>query len=196
MAALASSLLQALHSLHGFSGKSLALLLDTVFRGTCLLLLCGVLVLTLRRASAAARHLVWSLGLGAMLALPFISLTLPAWDVPVITTWLSGTASKRNAAKEDSPVFLERSQIHGDDTARSVPRGCRYGRASVPSRLDSILVGDRFVAFGGANCRRGVACPANCKTLTAFRDAPGKSRARERPLIISLVSRGLASNQR
>ena len=121
MAALASSLLQALYSLHGFSGKSLALLLDTVIRGTCLLLLCGVLVLTLRRASAAARHLVWSLGLGAMLALPFISLTLPAWDVPVITTWLSGTTSKRNATKEDPAVFLASSQIHGDDTARVSP---------------------------------------------------------------------------
>ena len=121
MAALASSLLQALYSLHGFSGKSLALLLGTVIRGTCLLLLCGVLVSTLRRASAAARHLVWSLGLGAMLALPFISLTLPAWDVPVITTWLSGTTSKRNATKEDPAVFLASSQIHGDDTARVSP---------------------------------------------------------------------------
>jgi TonB family protein len=121
MAALASSLLQALHSLHGFSGKSLALLLGTVFRGTCLLLLCGVLVLTLRRASAAARHLVWSLGLGAMLALPFISLSLPAWNVPVITTGLSGAASERNSTQEDSPVFLERSQIDGDNTARVSP---------------------------------------------------------------------------
>jgi TonB family protein len=80
-----------------------------------------VLVLTLRRASAAARHLVWSLGLGAMLALPFISLTLPAWDVPAITTWLSGSASKRNAAKEESPVFREKSQIQGDDTTRVSP---------------------------------------------------------------------------
>ncbi len=119
MAAMVSSLLQALHSLHGISGKSLALLLGTVFRGTGLLLLCGVLVLTLRRASAAARHLVWSLGLGAMLALPLISLTLPAWEVPVITTWLSGTASNSNAAQEDSPVF--RSQISGDDTAPVSP---------------------------------------------------------------------------
>ncbi len=121
MAALVLSLLQAMHSLHGFSGNCLALLLGTAFRGTCLLLLCGALVLTLRRASAAARHLVWSLGLGAMLALPFISLTLPAWDVPVITAWLSGAASERNSTQEDSPVFLERSQIDGDDTARVFP---------------------------------------------------------------------------
>jgi TonB family protein len=56
-----------------------------------------------------------------MLALPFISLTLPAWDVPVITTWLSGTTSKRNATKEDPAVFLASSQIHGDDTARVSP---------------------------------------------------------------------------
>ena len=137
MAALVTSLLQALNSLHGFSGKCLALLLGAALRGTCLLLICGVLVLTLRRASAAARHLVWSLGLGAMLALPFISLTLPAWDVPVITTWLSRTASERNPTQEESPVFLKRSQIHGDDTARVSPAA--IATADHPLRAGWIL---------------------------------------------------------
>ncbi len=135
MEALVTSLPHTLNSLHGFSGKGLALLLGTVFRGTCLLLLCGGLVLALRRASAAARHLVWSLGLGAMLALPFISLALPAWDVPVITTWLSGPASKRNATKEDSPVF--RSQINRDDTARVSPAAA--ATADHPFRAGWIL---------------------------------------------------------
>ena len=137
MAALVTSLLHAVNSLDGFSGKSLSLLLGAVFRGTCLLLICGVLVLTLRRASAAARHLVWSLGLGAMLALPFISLTLPAWDVPIITTWPSGTASERNAAKEDSPGYLEKSQINGDDTARLSPAA--VARSGQPFRAGWIL---------------------------------------------------------
>lgn len=137
MAAQVTTILQSLHSLHGCSGQSLELLLGAVFRGTCLLLLCGVLVLTLRRASAAARHLVWNLGLGAMLALPLISLTLPSWDVPVLTTWLSGAASKSNATSEFSPVFPVRSQIHGDDTAQMSPAA--VATAGRPFRAGWIL---------------------------------------------------------
>jgi beta-lactamase regulating signal transducer with metallopeptidase domain len=57
--------------------STLHLLLDVVLQSTLLLLLSGVLVLMLKRASAALRHLVWSLTLGALLILPALNLSKP-----------------------------------------------------------------------------------------------------------------------
>jgi len=123
MAGIFSPFFQAVQSLHGFTGKSLALLLDAGLKGTSLLLLCGVLVLALRRASAAARHLVWSVGLGAMLALPFFSLTLPAWNVPVSSKLPSGTVGKKTVTTQNSSAVTGSSQIEVGRTTRvpSVP---------------------------------------------------------------------------
>jgi beta-lactamase regulating signal transducer with metallopeptidase domain len=60
----------------------LALLLDTLLKGTVLLLAAGALTLALRRAAAAARHLVWAVTFAGLLALPVGSALLPAWRVP------------------------------------------------------------------------------------------------------------------
>ena len=45
----------------------LPFLIDVTFKGSLVLLLAGVLTLVLRRASAAARHLIWGLALGSLL---------------------------------------------------------------------------------------------------------------------------------
>jgi beta-lactamase regulating signal transducer with metallopeptidase domain len=60
----------------------LALLLDALLKGTLLLLAAGALTLALRRAAAAARHLVWAVTFAALLVLPVASALLPAWRVP------------------------------------------------------------------------------------------------------------------
>jgi beta-lactamase regulating signal transducer with metallopeptidase domain/5-hydroxyisourate hydrolase-like protein (transthyretin family) len=65
-------------------GGGFAVLLDLTLKGTVVLaaaLLCGV---ALRRASAATRHLSWSLALGGLLVLPLLALALPAWPVAVL----------------------------------------------------------------------------------------------------------------
>ena len=54
-----------------------------VLKATLLLLLGGVVAVGLRRASAAERHLVWTLVIGTVLALPALSLLLPQWSVPL-----------------------------------------------------------------------------------------------------------------
>jgi beta-lactamase regulating signal transducer with metallopeptidase domain len=74
----------ALPSLHFFTAAIEHLepgAILTVCGGTLILVLAGVTTLTMRRASASARHQVWLLGFLGALALPVLSATLPAWHV-------------------------------------------------------------------------------------------------------------------
>jgi len=64
-----------------FGSAPAALLLDAALRGTLLLLLALGATRLMRRASAAARHLVWSAALGGVLLLPVLGLVVPRWNV-------------------------------------------------------------------------------------------------------------------
>lgn len=55
-----------------------------VTRGTLLLVIAALVALALRRGSPAARHMVWALALGAMLALPAASLLIPEWELSFV----------------------------------------------------------------------------------------------------------------
>ncbi|HXX24985.1 MAG TPA: M56 family metallopeptidase [Terriglobia bacterium] len=115
------SLLQVSQSLRGLSGNGLALLLDATLKGTIILLVSLALTLLSWRASAAARHFVWTLALGAMLLLPIFSLTLPAWNVAAISTPPSVTGGQRSVAKESPSVVLRTRQVNADNSARVSP---------------------------------------------------------------------------
>ena len=56
------------------------LALDVTVKATLVLAVAGVVALALHRASAAARHLVWCLGLSAALAVPVFYVVLPGWN--------------------------------------------------------------------------------------------------------------------
>ncbi len=57
---------------------------DLSAKSALLLLTAWALTLAMRRASAAARHLVWLLAFAGLLALPLLSVTLPQHPVPVL----------------------------------------------------------------------------------------------------------------
>ncbi|HVF90220.1 MAG TPA: M56 family metallopeptidase [Blastocatellia bacterium] len=61
------------------------LLVDVSIKGALILLLASGLTFACRRSSAAARHLVWSLALISLLALPGLSVLLPAWQVAALS---------------------------------------------------------------------------------------------------------------
>ena len=63
----------------------LILLLDFAVKGTAIILGAGLLVVLLRRASAATRHLILSLSIVSLLALPGLSLLLPAWQISILS---------------------------------------------------------------------------------------------------------------
>ena len=58
---------------------------DAVGKASILLGAAGLTSLALRRGSASARHLVWTLALVGALLVPVLSLALPRWSVPVVS---------------------------------------------------------------------------------------------------------------
>src|SRR5690242_11246624 len=68
-------------SILAVAGASRLLILDSAVKATVLLGLAAVAAALLRRDSAATRHLVWMLAIVAILFVPVLSATLPAWRV-------------------------------------------------------------------------------------------------------------------
>ncbi len=60
------------------------LLFDTFAKSAFILSAAGLLAASLRRASAASRHLVWSMAIVSLLALPILSAALPSWQIPAL----------------------------------------------------------------------------------------------------------------
>src|SRR3954471_22900324 len=58
---------------------------DAVVKATVVLLAGACASAVLRHASAALRHLVWTLALCGALVLPVVSLSLPKWQLPILT---------------------------------------------------------------------------------------------------------------
>ena len=60
-------------------------LADAVAKTTLILLAAAGASIVLRSASAALRHLVWTLALSSALFLPIASFALPKWQLPLVT---------------------------------------------------------------------------------------------------------------
>ncbi|MBD0318766.1 MAG: hypothetical protein ICV87_00425, partial [Gemmatimonadetes bacterium] len=71
----------------------LPLVLGVVVRTTAVLLLALCATTLLRRASAATRHLVWTVALGGVLVLPFLGRVVPEWRVVPVPVELAPAAA-------------------------------------------------------------------------------------------------------
>src|SRR5687768_12626850 len=64
---------------------TLPVVLDVVVKASLILAATALVAATLRRASASARHFVWTLGLLSALVAPALSVALPRWELPLVT---------------------------------------------------------------------------------------------------------------
>jgi beta-lactamase regulating signal transducer with metallopeptidase domain len=78
----------------------LAILTDAVLKSGLLLLAAGGVSLTLRRGSAAVRHLIWTLGIIGALALPVLSGLVPEWRTPLPAA-VAGVLRSPSAGRDD-----------------------------------------------------------------------------------------------
>lgn len=83
--------------------NSWTLLVNLTVKSTLLLALAWLGALLLRRRSAAARHIVWTAAFAALLALPLLSLSLPAWPHPFANALLRADSGVTFQATATAP---------------------------------------------------------------------------------------------
>src|SRR5688500_6946695 len=104
---------------------SLPIVLDAAAKASVILAIAALAAVALRRASASARHLVWSLGLLSALAVPALSVALPRWELPIVrvaatstTEWLPPSGGSEPAIKRSvnlaSPNLPPEGGSHSD----------------------------------------------------------------------------------
>jgi beta-lactamase regulating signal transducer with metallopeptidase domain len=98
--------------LSAHSATWLELLLAEASKGMLMLIVAAILNFALRRASAASRHLVWTLALASLLAMPLLSFGLPSWQVPL----LPGSLAKAR------PDAVTNSYSPTDEVGASLPQ--------------------------------------------------------------------------
>lgn len=119
---------------------SLILWADVVIKATILLGFLFALSGMLRRAPAALRHLVWGVGLTAVLLLPVLSLTLP-WRIEILPFGPGAEAAVERSSTDASPAIdgsgVERArpemseEMPGIERPNVLPRD----RAPVPAPM-------------------------------------------------------------
>jgi TonB family protein len=118
-----------------------SLLIGVAFKSTVVLGVAWAIAFLLRTRSAATRHIVWTAAFAALLALPFLSLSLPALKAPLPRTLVSPnlTFQTTAAGRVEEPM------------AHTVVRGnTETGRNNAPPRPDWTLLTIALWAAGAA----------------------------------------------
>ena len=117
---------------HWNEAAGMAFLLNLAVKSTALLAVAWIAAFALRRRSAAARHIVWMAAFAAALALPVLSIALPALELPGIA-WLPQASSlvyranaepTRDAARDASGVTAP--AIASPSASRKAPLGSDF----------------------------------------------------------------------
>ncbi|HEY6400859.1 MAG TPA: M56 family metallopeptidase, partial [Blastocatellia bacterium] len=117
------------------SSESIALIqmaLDTFIKSAVILSVAGLITGLLRRASAASRHLVWSVAIASLLALPGLSLALPSWRIdalPSLETIVNHESQEPSVA---GSVTAARVREHGGRQPLSVGTESPVSNSSSP----------------------------------------------------------------
>jgi HEAT repeat protein/beta-lactamase regulating signal transducer with metallopeptidase domain len=123
---------------------SLPIVVDAVAKASVILAATALGAAALRRASASARHLVWTLGLLSALAAPALSLALPRWELPIVTVAAPTHAADRAIAtpapgtRVNNDVAARENSLQKDASQAQSPLS-RSSAASDPVSLQSRL---------------------------------------------------------
>jgi TonB family protein len=120
---------------------------DVALKSVLVLCAAGLMAILMRRRSAAARHVLWIAAFAALLALPLLTASLPAWEAPVA---FSPGAFFRVGAQVEGPREME-PQINADerpwkDNSQSAFMGV-YRRPDLPFRIAALWAAGSAVSL-------------------------------------------------
>jgi hypothetical protein len=104
-----------------FAGVLLPLLLDAGAKATVILALAMLASRMLRRSSAATRHTIWLLAAVSLVALPVLTVMVPAWQV--LPRWMNlhGALGGQIATLPREGVGLAAAPVPSDEVPPSAP---------------------------------------------------------------------------
>lgn len=93
----------------------------TAAKGLAILLVVTLVCVALRRAPASYKHLCWAIGLGAVLALPLLSLVVPSWNVLPISSGESASPAEKAVMSSASGggVIMDKAIAPGAASSRA-----------------------------------------------------------------------------
>ena len=99
---------------------SLSIALWIVTKATAVLVLAAIVQVVLRRrTSAASRHLMWTLAIVGVLALPVLSLTLPQWVVVTRTAPADAMDVERTGEAGGAALSTQPLATRGESSSRA-----------------------------------------------------------------------------
>ncbi|HEX6463382.1 MAG TPA: M56 family metallopeptidase, partial [Vicinamibacterales bacterium] len=98
---------------------SLPVAIDAIVKASLILAVTSLVAATLRRSSASARHLVWTLGLVSALATPALSIVTPHWQLPIVR--VAAAPAVAAAPSESVSVAAQPAALHHAAAAPGQP---------------------------------------------------------------------------
>ena len=118
---------------------------DIMLKVTVVLAAAAVATMALARASAASRHLIWTLALISALLLPVLSLALPRWQLPIIRLAAQPGASAAQASIDhaaiehlQAPPLAPRVRRHDASPADPAPSAAPLASMDQPAERSSL----------------------------------------------------------
>jgi beta-lactamase regulating signal transducer with metallopeptidase domain len=116
-------------------------------KATLVLLLTAAAAALLGRASAAARHMVWCVGVAGVLALPLLAVLLPAWEVPLLRPAQSGDAAAPLAAPLPGEVLVSPPPVSDPVHTETAGAPARPWMPSLSALVAGVIVGGSAVGL-------------------------------------------------
>ena len=149
-----------------------------VLKSTLVLLVGAACALAARKASAAGRHLIWTLTLGGALAVPAVSAIVPAWYVPLLGTGALGSSlfarpvesSVGSAVAAPTVVVAQATPpVAADEAVATVRRGA----VAAPSvAMPAVAAIGRSPARSTHAVGEGAAAPSPAAATVAIESVP------------------------